>query len=1058
MSKNRYDFVFRFRVIASMLTIGLFVLTSTVTAEVVERYNAAGDLTASGTDVGAVQKSTDNGGPVAGDVIKISGTATQATSYGDPITKFTIQSTTPGTKQTINAGNTRLYNFNDGNKTYDITLKDLDFQGYPDAVSNAIGLYMHTSPACTLDIKTDNVSFTGFKNAGYHGGVFGIDGSGNLKITATNGLVFEGNRSNASTGGAIHVNAGTFTITADTLTFKNNYAKTYGGAIKAASGTLTADTILFDGNNTANNDAGAIYASGSFTINGSSADAVTTVNNNYTKYKGGAIRCDGTLTLKTGTFNFTNNYNTTSSADYAYGGAIHTSSISTDAKKINFDSNKSTYYGGGLSVNGGTLKADTIIFNKNTSDNRGGAIFTNGSLTITGNTIKFTDNFANNFGGAIFNNNGDSTLTINGKDVLFSGNHISANDSGSIHGGNVTLNGMDADSVFTFKENYSKYYGAAINSNAVSLNTGTFNFTGNYETASSSSYSYGGAISCTSLTTNAKEINFDGNTSRYYGGAIALKGTGSGAITLQADTIMFNGNKADYQGGAIFGKPITVRGETVSFTNNSVTGSGNSACGGAIYSSSGAVTFGQAGDYEAGYGVYTFSGNSCNREGGAIYASGNTTLNGKSFTFSDNTAETWVGGAIRVYASNELNLTINGETTFTGNTAGAGGGAVYTRGVVTANRFVTFANNVSASSGGAIYAQGAASIQGSVVFNKGVEFSGNTAATNGGAIYAYGNVTFAGADSEGTFTNNVSNNGVGNDLYLVNASSILTFQDAGTYSFDGGICLATEGAQTVINQAQVTIAGREDDDTNAYQLQTVSISNGGQLTVELDNINSATGTFTLNDSSSVLEFRTESADAKRFDNAIAGSGTILKTGSGTLALNGTDDKPITANSMTVNEGSLLFKGYYEGDLTIEDGTLFSPGNSVGTLTMKGDFTAESGSTLLFEQDDTGIDQLIILSGGTINIADDAILQMAMTSPVPGKTYTLIEMEDGLPSEYSSDEFWNGLLTPASAYAWNLYVDGGILYASVDSNAVPEPSTWALLVLGAMGLLCWRKRK
>ena len=38
MSKNRYDFVFSFRVIASMLTIGLFVLTSSVTAEVVERY------------------------------------------------------------------------------------------------------------------------------------------------------------------------------------------------------------------------------------------------------------------------------------------------------------------------------------------------------------------------------------------------------------------------------------------------------------------------------------------------------------------------------------------------------------------------------------------------------------------------------------------------------------------------------------------------------------------------------------------------------------------------------------------------------------------------------------------------------------------------------------------------------------------------------------------------------------------------------------------------------------------------------------------------------------
>ena len=956
MSTNRYNSVFGFRVLASMLTIGLFALTASAMAQNVIRYNAAGEETASGTDVGAVQQSGDNGGPVAGDVIKISGTAPQATSYGDPITRFTIQSATPGVKQTINAGATRLYNFNDGNKTYDITLKDLDFQGYPSAVGNAIGLYMHTSPACTLDIKTDNVSFTGFKNSGYHGGVFGLDGSGNLKITATNGLVFEGNRSNASTGGAIHVNAGTLTITADTLTFKNNFAKTYGAAIKAASGTITAGTLLFEGNNASDNDAGAFYASGSFTINGSSADAVTTVNNNYAKYKGGAIRCDGTLTLKTGTFNITNNYNTTSSDKYSYGGAIHTESINTDAKTINFDSNTSTYYGGGLSVNGGTLKADTIIFNKNTASNRGGAIFTNNNLTITGNTIKFTDNSATNFGGAIFNNNGSSTLTITGKDVLFSGNHVSNNDGGTIHGGNVTLNGADADSVFTFSGNYTKFYGAAINTGAVSINTGTFNFTGNYETASDSRYSYGGAISCSSINANAKTLNFDSNASRYYGGAISVSSNGG---TMQADTITFNKNKADLFGGAIHlkGGTLTIKGDDVKFTDNSVT--------------------------------------SANGDGGAIRGVDNATV---VFTGSDEDSAT------------------------------------------------LFSGNKSTRYGGALSVTAASMSTGSFTFEN------NSAGTQGGAIYAE-SVTFSGDGTVGTFTGNAA--GVGNDIYLINTDSVLSFQNAGTYSFDGGIYLNNGTAQTVINQAQVTIAGREGDNTNVYQLQNVSISNGGKLTAELDSVNSATGTFTLDDSS-VLEFKTDSADAKRFDNTIAGAGTILKTGSGTLALNGTDDNPIAANSMTVNEGSLLFKGYYTGDLTIKDGTLFSPGNSVGTLTMDGDFTADAWSTLFFEQDSTGIDQLIILSGGTINISDEAVLELAMTSPAPGATYTLIDVADGLSGNYATADFWNGILSPESGYYWNLSVDGNHVFASIDANAVPEPSTWALLALGVI-VLYLRKR-
>ena len=1081
MNKNRCSSVYSFLATAVM-TAAVVGLSSSAMADVVERYNAAGDLTASGTEVGAVQQSADNGGPAAGDVIKISGTATQAVSYGNPATSFTIQSATPGVKQTINAGTTRFYNFNDGAKTYNVTLKDLDYQGNEAIVTNCIGVFFHSSPSITMNLTLDNVTFTGFKEKEYTGAVFGFD-SGTLNINASNGVVFDGNRAEGTgsgeyRGGAINVSqSGSLTINVadnDVITFRNNYAttcgsainvgqkntqipatingnslfesnssgkwggavhvwgnltfngdttftnnkgtgsdgggirqegdgkytikfngdvtmtgntapaaaggaicsngitmesgsinftnnsaKTYGGAIRVTTGDLSmkANSITFDGNHVSGNDGGALQISGNVSITGTGVNPVVTFNKNYSAYYGGAINCKA-LTLTTGTFNFTNNYDTASSNKYSYGGAVYCTSISADAKKINFDSNSSKYYGGGLAVNGaGTIKADTIIFNKNSSANRGGAIFTNNDLTITGDTIKFTDNTANNFGGAIFNNNASSTLTITGKDVLFSGNHISANDGGTIYGGNVTLNGADADSVFTFDKNYTKYFGAAISTNALTMNTGTFNFTGNYETASDSRYSYGGAIHCTSISTNAAEIKFDSNTSRYYGGGISVSGSGG---TIQADTITFNKNKADLFGGAIHlnGGTLTVKGDDVKFTDNSVT--------------------------------------SANGDGGAIRG---------------------VNSAAVVFTG----LDEESAMLFSGNTSTRYGGALSVSYITMSTGSFTFENNSTGSLGGAMYAA---------------------------------TVTFSGDGTVGTFTGNAAE--VGNDIYFFDANSVLTFQNAGTYSFDGGIYMDSETAQTLINQAQVTIAGREGDDTNVYQLQNVSISNSGKLTAELDYINSATGTFTLDDSS-VLEFKTDSADAKRFDNTIAGSGTLLKTGEGVLALDGTEEHPITASSLTAEGGSLLFKGFYTGDLTIKDGALFSPGNSVGTLTMDGDFTAESGSTLLFEQDETGIDQLIFLSGGTIDIADDAILELALTNPVPGATYTLIDSPDGLTGDYASDDFWNGLLSPESAYAWNLYVDGGFLYASIDANAVPEPSTWALLVLSAMGLLYWRKK-
>ena len=153
-------------------------------------------------------------------------------------------------------------------------------------------------------------------------------------------------------------------------------------------------------------------------------------------------------------------------------------------------------------------------------------------------------------------------------------------------------------------------------------------------------------------------------------------------------------------------------------------------------------------------------------------------------------------------------------------------------------------------------------------------------------------------------------------------------------------------------------------------------------------------------------------------------------------------------------GELDFKGYLTSDIIVNSGATLSPGNSVGTLNVTGGVTLNDGSTLLIEQDETGID---VLNATTLTVSENAIIDIAGTYLQPGATYTILTQAEDFAETYD-DLFWNSLLTPTSAYYWDLSVVGNMVLAAVDSNAVPEPSTWALLILGAAGLLYWRKRK
>ena len=217
-----------------------------------------------------------------------------------------------------------------------------------------------------------------------------------------------------------------------------------------------------------------------------------------------------------------------------------------------------------------------------------------------------------------------------------------------------------------------------------------------------------------------------------------------------------------------------------------------------------------------------------------------------------------------------------------------------------------------------------------------------------------------------------------------------------------------------------------------------------------------------------LEYYLAEGQTKKleFTNAskIVGTGQIVKTGAGTLQIYTSAVGQVDASHFLVSSGRLDMKDYFKGSMEVKSGATMSPGNSVGTLTIDGAFTLDSGATLLLEvgKDDLGdiiIDQLIVNgnaafeSGSIINIGLDP-----SSSLVGGDTFSGViltadnaanifdDVVNSLQSYYFTD------LTPT------LSGNQILLSGTLDPNAVPEPSTWSLLILGAAGLLYWRKRK
>lgn len=254
-----------------------------------------------------------------------------------------------------------------------------------------------------------------------------------------------------------------------------------------------------------------------------------------------------------------------------------------------------------------------------------------------------------------------------------------------------------------------------------------------------------------------------------------------GDVTFNGASIKNNENSANYNGAGVFVESgsLTVKNGTFEGNNSSTAASS----GGAITSTSNsAVKINLEGDnkFVRNYAAYS---------GGAIFNGAKTsvapaeksvlTIEGTAL-FQENSAQN--GGAV----SNKGVANLNGETTFTKNTASGNAGAFENSETGEA----VFGGKAVFSENGAKYDGGAVFNIGSLTFNGGARFEGNTAGRNGGAIYnaakgkdnAANKVVFSNGDY--VFSGNTAA-GEANDIY--NIGGKIEVSNAGSVVLNGGI-------------------------------------------------------------------------------------------------------------------------------------------------------------------------------------------------------------------------------------------------------------------------------
>ncbi|EFU3058491.1 autotransporter outer membrane beta-barrel domain-containing protein [Salmonella enterica] len=851
-------------------------------------------------------------------------------------------------------------------------------------------------------------------------------GSGDVTDNATLELNTGGTFDNVISGSGQVVKSGD-----EMLTLSG--ANSYTGGTTISGGTLVASNVEALGSgdvtdnatlelNTGGDFDNAISGSGQVVKSGD--DALTLSGNN--SYTGGTLISDGTLVASNvealGSGDVTNDavleLNTGGDFDNAISGSGQV--VKSGDKTLTLSGANS--YTGGTTISGGTLVAsnvealgsgditDNATLELNTGGDFDNAISGSGQVVKSGDetlTLSGTNTYTGGttISGGTFDNaisgsgqvvkSGDDTLTLSGSNTYTGGTIISG---GTLVASNVEALGTgDVTNDAVLELNTGGDFDNAISGSGQVVKSGDETLT----LSGSNTYTGGTLISGGTLVASNVEALGSGDVTNdavlelNTGGDFTNAISGSGQVVKSGDETLTLSGANSYTGGTL------ISGGTLIASNVEALGTGD-------VTDNAVLELNTGGDFDnaiSGSGQVEKSGDETLTLSGANSYTGGTLISSGTLVANDvnalgtgdvtdnavlelNTGGTFdnaISGSGQVVKSGDETLTLSGSNTYTGGTTindgtliatsvdALGSGDVTDNAVLELNTGGDFDNAISGS--GQVVKSG----------DETLTLSGTNSYTDGTLISGG---TLVATNLEALGTGDVTNN------------ATLELNTGGT--FDNAI----SGSGQVVKSGDdaLTLSG-----SNTYTGGT-TISGGTLIATSVDALGS--GDVTDN---AVLELNTGGT----FDNAISGSGQVVKSGDKTLTLSGsntyTGGTTISGGTLIASNVEALGSGnidnyaslqlnasgqFVTANLTTHDNATTAIG--AGSTLRANTLTQEANSTLAVHLTDSNSGAIVTADhanlGGTLDIT--GIGNVAKSWTRDAYAYTLIDTDSAINSDFA----------------------------------------------------------